>query len=496
MHLFRNKYKVIALLSAFTLIATCFSGCVSEGIVDETSETIDIDIGSFYVDEVTLVPADPDPITTEGPEVTTAPEVTASPEVTTEPPEVTTEPPEVTTAPPEVTTTPPEITTTPPEVTTTPPEVTTAPPEVTTAPPEVTTEPPEVTTAPPEVTTEPPEVTTAPPEVTTEPPEVTTAPPEVTTEPPEVTTEPPEVTTTPPESTTEPPVTTKDPVSSGLSNEVENLQNGEAAIPLAVTVIPSGTLVKSGGDAVIDYSNTADGYIMVKYQNDTGKRIKVQVKGPKTTYSYNLTPGKWEAFPLSDEDGTYKIGVYLNVEGTKYATVVSLTVNVKLKEPFAPFVRSNQYVDFDNAPNTVRKAAEICNGLETLDKVNAVYQYVVRNFKYDTHLASTVKSGYLPDLDKVLESKKGICFDYAAMMAGMLRSQGVPCKLIVGYAGSEYHAWISVWSEKTGWIEGVVYFNGTTWSRMDPTFASTGAHSNAIMNYINDDANYTVKYIY
>ncbi len=437
---------------AIILMVACFSGCVGEGIVDETSDTIYI--GSIYVDEITLVSADPDPITTGESEVTTSSEVTVSPEVTTTPPEVTTTPPEVTTTPPEITTTPPEVTTTPPEVTTTPPEVTTTPPEVTTTPPEVTTTPPEVTT------------------------------------------DPPEVTTTPPVSTTVPPADTMDLVSSGLSNEADNLQNGEAAIPLSATVIPSGILVKSSADAVIDYSNTADGYVMVKYPNDPGKRIKVQVKGPKTTYSYNLTPGKWEAFPLSDEDGRYKIGVYINVEGTKYATVLSLTVDVKLKDAFAPFIRSNQYVDFDNAPNTVRKAAEICKGLGTLDKVKAVYQYVVRNFKYDTQLASTVKSGYLPDLDKVLESKKGICFDYAAMMAGMLRSQGVPCKLIVGYAGSEYHAWINVWSEKTGWIEGVVYFNGTTWSRMDPTFASSGSQSNSIMDYINNDANYTVKYIY
>ena len=28
-----------------------------------------------------------------------------------------------------------------------------------------------------------------------------------------------------------------------------------------------------------------------------------------------------------------------------------------------------------------------------------------------------------------MEIKKGICFDYAALMTGMLRSQGIPCKL-------------------------------------------------------------------
>ncbi len=90
-------------------------------------------------------------------------------------------------------------------------------------------------------------------------------------------------------------------------------------------------------------------------------------------------------------------------------------------------------------------------------------------------MARTVKSGYLPDVDKVLERKKGICFDYAAVMTAMLRSLKIPCKLVIGYAGVEYHAWINVYSEDSGWMDGVVFFDGKTWRLLDPTFASGGA---------------------
>ena len=107
-----------------------------------------------------------------------------------------------------------------------------------------------------------------------------------------------------------------------------------------------------------------------------------------------------------------------------------------------------------------------------------------------------MKSGYLPELDKVLESKKGICFDYAALMAGILRSQNVPCKLVVGYAGKSYHAWISVYSEEYGWVNGAIYFDGENWQRMDPTFADSGNQSESIMKYIGDGSNYTAKYFY
>lgn len=286
---------------------------------------------------------------------------------------------------------------------------------------------------------------------------------------------------------------------------VEIMELTEEEIPLADApkssmLLPqaSGTKVQSNAKAAIDYSNTADGYVMVKYTASTSQKLKVIVKGPKTTYTYNLAADKaWDTYPLSDGSGAYTIGVYENVSGTKYAGVLSQSISVTLKDEFAPFVRPNQYVDYENAPKTVAKAAELVSGkTKDLDKVQAVYDFVVKNIKYDKQLAATVKSGYLPVLDTVLEKKTGICFDYAALMAGMLRSQGIPCKLVVGYAGQTYHAWISVYTEENGWVEGVVYFDGTSWQRMDPTFASTGNQSSTVMQYIGDGRNYTVKYLY
>ena len=286
---------------------------------------------------------------------------------------------------------------------------------------------------------------------------------------------------------------------------VEIMELTEEEIPLADApkssmLLPqaSGTKVQSNAKAAIDYSNTADGYVMVKYTAAASQKLKVIVKGPKTTYTYNLAADKaWDTYPLSDGSGAYTIGVYENVSGTKYAGVLSQSISVTLKDEFAPFVRPNQYVDYENAPKTVAKAAELVSGkTRELDKVQAVYDFVVKNIKYDKQLAATVKSGYLPVLDTVLEKKTGICFDYAALMAGMLRSQGIPCKLVVGYAGQTYHAWISVYTEENGWVEGVVYFDGTSWQRMDPTFASTGNQSSTVMQYIGDGRNYTVKYLY
>ena len=346
-------------------------------------------------------------------------------------------------------------------------------------------------------TTQPDTQETAPSvtEPSTEPTQETTAPTEAqpTTQPTvEPTTQPTQAPTQPPATTapTEPAVT--EPATQPTSPPPE-----EPAIPLKTTVVASGVLVKSSDDALIDYSNTSDGYVMACYTGQTDKKLKAQVKGPTTTYTYNLTPGKWAAFPLSDENGEYKITLYRNTTGSKYATVLSLTVKVAMTDEFAPFLRANQYVDFDSAPKSVAKAAALTSGMtDPLKKVEAVYHFVVNTLTYDRELAANVKSGYLPQLDQVLEKKKGICFDYAALMTGMLRSQGVPTKLVVGYAGEAYHAWISVWSESTGWIDGVIYFDGVTWHRMDPTFASSGGSSSDILQYIGDGSNYTAKYFY
>lgn len=260
----------------------------------------------------------------------------------------------------------------------------------------------------------------------------------------------------------------------------------------------SGVSVKKNEKAEIDYSNISDGYVMVRYVASTTQRIKVQVKGPTTTYTYNIDANStWVTFPLSDGNGDYQVIVYENVSGTKYAAILAESFTVKLSNEFAPFLRPNQYVDYQNAPKTVAKAAELTAGIsDVLEKVKVVYDYVVTTVTYDQQLAATVQSGYLPVLDSVLEKKTGICFDYAALMTGMLRSQGVPCKLVVGYAGTAYHAWISVYSPETGWVNSAIYFDGTQWQRMDPTFASSSNQSSAIMKYIGDGSNYTEKYLY
>lgn len=259
------------------------------------------------------------------------------------------------------------------------------------------------------------------------------------------------------------------------------------------------TVMAAGEQAIVDTANLANGIVSVKYTGGKNVRIKLQIaKSGGTTYSYDLNnAGNAETFPLTDGNGAYSIKVFENTTGSKYAQAYSGTVNLALSDSLRPFLYANQYVNFNAASKVTAKASEVTAGkADTIAKTQAVFDYVVDNFTYDDAFAKTVQSGYIPSPDKTLASKKGICFDYASVMASMLRSQGVPCKLIVGYAGKVYHAWISVYVSGTGWIDDLIYFDGKNWSMLDPTYLSSGKRSDSAKKYVSTPANYVQKFVY
>ena len=270
-------------------------------------------------------------------------------------------------------------------------------------------------------------------------------------------------------------------------------------------IMPSapGTLTQANSKATIDYSNTSDGYIMIRFMNSTDKQLRVRITGPSgTIYQYTLKQnGEYEVYPLSDGNGSYSVGVFEQVEGSQYSTAVTATISVTLIDEFAPFLRPNQYVNFSADSRTVARAAELIGGEGHLtDQISTIYNFVVSSLTYNRTFAEEVTRGmhsnYVPDIDAILESGTGICFDYAAVMTAMLRSQGIPTRLVIGYAGDQYHAWIDVYSQEEGWINSSIFFDGENWKLMDPTFASSGGQSDRVMQYIGDGSNYSASYLY
>ncbi len=263
--------------------------------------------------------------------------------------------------------------------------------------------------------------------------------------------------------------------------------------PVVLVPEASGTTVHTCEVADIDVSNAAQGYIMATYFG-SNEKVKLRITGPdQITYTYNLH-GDYEVFPLTGGNGNYTIAVFENISGTKYSTALSVDVDVTLENEFGPYLYPNQYVNFTASSLGVDKEKELAYSADTnLDVVEQVYNYIISNFSYDYEKAATVVSGYLPVVDEVYQANTGICFDYAAVMATMLRSQNIPTRLEVGYVGEEYHAWISIYVDDLGWINGIIEFDGKDWHLMDPTFASTSRNPK---NFTSEDSKYLTKYVY
>lgn len=259
----------------------------------------------------------------------------------------------------------------------------------------------------------------------------------------------------------------------------------------------SGSEVHENDLSSVDASHTSEGYIMVRYTGSNAK-VKLRITGPsQTEYIYLLSgANEYETFPLTDGSGAYQVQILENAGGDMYAVANSAELDVSITNEFGPFLYPNQYVNFNPQSKTVAKGSELVKDAHSdLEAIECIYHFIIKDISYDEQKAASVSYGYLPVIDETLSSGKGICFDYAAVMSAMLRSQGIPTKLEVGYSGEAYHAWISVYTKESGWIDKIIQFDGSSWTLMDPTLAASNDRK-AVGQYIGDGSNYTVKFSY
>ncbi len=237
-----------------------------------------------------------------------------------------------------------------------------------------------------------------------------------------------------------------------------------------------------GSGAEIDLSAVAQGYVAVRAQSE--KRLKCQIVFGETKYNYDL-PGDGSPIicPLQSGNGDYTVRIMQNTSENKYAEIFSAGAHVTMDSELEPFLRPNQRSDYTPDSRCVAEAARLAEGAaDAAGLVSAVYEYIADGIDYDYDKAQWVVDnnvkGYLPNPDETLSSGKGICYDYASLAAAMLRSQGIPTKLIIGYvqngSAEVYHAWNMIWLEETGWITVEIQAPAHEWQRIDLTFAAAG----------------------
>lgn len=269
-----------------------------------------------------------------------------------------------------------------------------------------------------------------------------------------------------------------------------------------ITPTADGVKVYSNDDALIDASNSSQGYLMIRLKKamSGSYRILVNADDINVRYTFQLnSSGNYEVIPLTEGSGKYTVNVLKVTSAGKGTVIFKQSLSVSVADSFLPFLTPNQFCMYDAGSSCVALSSKLCGGnKDTIAKTAAIYDYVINNISY-VSTAENGANGYIPVPDTVLANKSGICFDYASLMAAMLRSQKIPTKVVVGYAGDIYHAWISVYVDGSGWIDGYIYFDGNSWNRMDPTFAASAkddADYKNTVDFISNGSNYSVMYYY
>lgn len=265
--------------------------------------------------------------------------------------------------------------------------------------------------------------------------------------------------------------------------------------PALATSPLDATAAEAVHDSLIDVSHASLGYVAASAQN--ANRVKLVVDKDGTRYTYDLPKdGAPISVPLNQGDGTYDVQVMQNTEGDRYVPINTATVDATLNSEFEPFLRPNVFCDYNANSACVAKASELAAGAENEgDVLRNIYTWIADNISYDTAKAERLAdaTGYVPNPDATLTDGSGICFDYVSLGAAMLRSLGIPTKIVTGYVSPDniYHAWNLVYLDGS-WKSVEVTVDPDTWTRIDLTFAAAGGSG----KYVGDAKEYTDRYTY
>ena len=253
-------------------------------------------------------------------------------------------------------------------------------------------------------------------------------------------------------------------------------------------------LAETDGTMYIDVSAVNEGYVAAS--GKSGSKLKFQVIYGDTKYNYDLPKdGTPKVYPLQSGNGEYHLRIMENTVDSKYAVAFETTVNVVLDSEFEPYLRPSIYCDYSKTSECVKKCAEFAAKSDSVPEIiTHIYDFVCSTVTYDYEKAASMETGYYPVPDETMRTGKGICLDYAALAAAMMRSQGIPTKLIFGYVAPDdlYHAWNMFYTEETGWVSVEFKISEKNWNRLDLTFSANGSDS----SYIGNGSNYADVYQY
>ncbi len=136
----------------------------------------------------------------------------------------------------------------------------------------------------------------------------------------------------------------------------------------------------------------------------------------------------------------------------------------------------------DLSPRVADLARQVTGQARTpYEKVVAVERHLRERYQYSLEVGPTIPVS--PVEDFLFTRKSGYCEHYATAMVVMLRSLGIPARLVTGFLPGEWndfgHYYTIRQRDAHAWVE--VFFPGSGWVTFDPTPSVAPAGSNPVL---------------
>ncbi|MDF2531703.1 MAG: hypothetical protein K0Q65_1284 [Clostridia bacterium] len=226
---------------------------------------------------------------------------------------------------------------------------------------------------------------------------------------------------------------------------------------------------ETNGVKLYAINNTqVQGFVDIQGETTNGKiKLMVVRDNEQLWYDVKLDNGRFnQQLWLNNGKGKYTVHVMVNEYDRKYSFGPNITVE-NIKE-INTLLSPEKYIESADKL-IVEKAVEITKNLTgDREKAKAIYNWVSKNIdydyeKYNKHLNNDYDNEYGALL--ALNTKKGVCYDYATLVAAFGRASGMQTKVVKGTGKangtSGYHAWNEIYiADESKWI------------KLDATFAA------------------------
>lgn len=142
--------------------------------------------------------------------------------------------------------------------------------------------------------------------------------------------------------------------------------------------------------------------------------------------------------------------------GVKFAAL-----KTDLDDMVVPFLGTSRYIEI--SPEVWRLGIDIRDQCDDVfQAAEAVMHHIFKNWAYAPNTTSVTTH-----MNEVLESKQGVCQDFAHLMIGICRSLGIPTRYVSGYLYNGPDSHLRGAQASHAWVE--VHVPGKGWYGLDPT---------------------------